>query len=503
MKIQTYENTQERRILLGMMTSTYVLGRIASKWDGQLFVSSISNILGSLCVEHYKKHREAPNRAMETLYERWSEKHRDKDTARNVLDLLSSFSGEYGQQMEGVNPEHLLDLTGVYFNEVKLKKLKDHLESDLQAHDIDRAQGRINKHVRIELGVGCGIDLLNDKAEVESVFSQEYNNSLITFGEGDSKTDQPNGGLVKFFRDYLCRDSFFTIQGTDKSGKSMFLLDMAWRALLNRQRVAYFEAGDLSKKQLERRFLIRAALHPFRSSNLDCSWPCNIIWPTALRYADKTQGEDADEKKSAGRPAVEVTDKLLSYEEPLNEFIAWEACNRITKYRINSRKSHLKLSCHPNSTLTVAAIKSTLDSWEADDWCADVVIVDYADILAPPLGIQEGREQINVNWKQLRTLSQEKHCLLLTATQSNADAYSRETMDRRNFSDDKRKNAHTTGVIGLNVTPKEKMIGVSRLNWLFLRDGEYDSKKCVHIAGSLALCSPAVHSLFNPYLKMD
>ena len=55
--------------------------------------------------------------------------------------------------------------------------------------------------------------------------------------------------------------------------------------------------------------------------------------------------------------------------------------------------------------------------------------------------------QINTTWKQLRALSQDRHCLVVTATQANAGSYTREApMDRRSFSEDKRKLAHATGI---------------------------------------------------------
>ena len=82
----------------------------------------------------------------------------------------------------------------------------------------------------------------------------------------------------------------------------------------------------------------------------------------------------------------------------------------------------------------------------------DVVVVDYADILRPPPGRMEPRDQANEVWKQLRALSSALHCLVVTATQANRAGYDRELLGMTNISEDKRKLAHANGVIGINMT---------------------------------------------------
>lgn len=120
--------------------------------------------------------------------------------------------------------------------------------------------------------------------------------------------------------------------------------------------------------------------------------------------------------------------------------------------------------------------------------------IDYADILMPINGAAESRDQINATWKQMRRMSQERHCLVLTATQTDADSYDTNLIRRRNFSEDKRKFSHVTGMFAINQNEKEKKLGIQRLNWIVLREGEFSEEKTINIAGSLAIANPMIKS---------
>jgi len=119
--------------------------------------------------------------------------------------------------------------------------------------------------------------------------------------------------------------------------------------------------------------------------------------------------------------------------------------------------------------------------------------IDYADILAAPAGRLEIRDQINTTWKQLRALSQSRHCLVATASQANAASYGAKSLSMRNFSEDKRKLSHVTDCFGLNATEDEAELGVQRLNRIVGRSQRRSSKQ-VTVASCLEIGDPAVLS---------
>lgn len=122
--------------------------------------------------------------------------------------------------------------------------------------------------------------------------------------------------------------------------------------------------------------------------------------------------------------------------------------------------------------------------------------IDYADILdhGGASGKEDSRDRINNSWKKMRAMSQEYHCLVLTATQAKATAYNAKTMDMSHFSEDKRKFAHVTGMLGLNRTPEERAQQLTRLGWLVLRESGFEIGRNVSAAGCLSLGNPAIRS---------
>lgn len=254
------------------------------------------------------------------------------------------------------------------------------------------------------------------------------------------------------------------------------LLDLAWRGMEQRRKVAFFQVGDMSQSQMMRRFMIRAAKRPLKART--------IKYPTSITL-------DLDESPYA---IVEHEERV--FEKPLGWRTALKACARIIERKCKTQETLLKLACYPNSTLSVNGLKAVLQGWERDGWVPDIVVIDYADILAPISGVIDSREQINATWKALRALSQSLHCLVITATQAKASSYKVETMDMEHFADDKRKYAHVTGTFSINRTREEKENGVMRWNWIVLREDEFQEGKCVHVAGCLAIANPCIRGVF-------
>jgi len=463
MRITKRSSNDERRVLIGMIVDEKVLGRISSKWQGDLFKSKYANLIAKWCLKYFDKYGKAPKAAIEGLYETWSERTKDESTSMLVHKLLSSISNEYEEESKESNSDYIIDTAGKYFNRVKIERLMDDVESELDSNETDRAHGILTGYNRLELGVGEGIDLLQNKELLKDAFKQKEM-ALIKYP----------GELGVFFSDVLERDSFVSFVGPEGRGKSFWLEDLAFRSISQRKKVAFFEAGDMSQNQIIRRFMVRIARHP--------RWATTIKYPTRIKVTK--------------RKGTQVKTKSKTFDKRLNWQKAAKGCEKIMRTRIKSKKPYLKLSCHPNSSLHVTQIESILEEWELDGWIPDVIVIDYADILNMDYRGIEGRDKINETWKRLRRLSQTRHCLVVTATQSDAASYTQNTIGMSNFSDDKRKAAHVTAMIGINQNDKEKGLGVMRLNKTKVRDAEFHTKKCVYVAGCLAIGNPAVISCF-------
>lgn len=457
------EGGDERQILIGMITDPIVLGRIALRWDRHLFRSDWANQIGQLCIEYFGRHQKAPGRHLETLVRHWVGKRKDDDPLVQMIHrFLSGLSEEYQHQKKESNPEFLIDLAGKHFTKVRAERLVDEMQGHLDVGQTDKIDVVLQKYSRVELGAGSFVDVLQDREAMRAAI-EEVAEPLLVYP----------GALGDFFGNCFCRDAFVAFTGPEKRGKTFWLIDVAWRAMKQRRRVAFFAVGDMSQTQMMHRFVERACGRPLRPKSYD--------YPVKITF-------DPEDKQAI----AEVTHRRRK-SPGLRTAVARKKMDE-AQQQLRSEHSFLKLACFPNDSITVQGIREQVQVLERAGWVPDVIVIDYADILAPPPGVSEFRHQQNKTWQQLRALSQERHCLVVTATQSDAKSYKDRVITRSNFSEDKRKQAHVTGLIGLNQTPAEKDAGVMRLNWVVRRDASFSEWKCVHVATCMEIANPAVKS---------
>jgi hypothetical protein len=254
---------------------------------------------------------------------------------------------------------------------------------------------------------------------------------------------------------------------------------MAYRALRQRCRVAMFEAGDMTERQVLFRMASRISGVPIKRRYCGAfEIPINI---------EKSLKEEDNKENNHYRYVAKET-KII--ENPLTWGEAYKVGQDYMNKFANNGKNFM-LSCTPNNTLTISGIESSLEMWEREKgFVPDVIIIDYADLIVPESAYKDFRHQVNEIWMSLRKMSEERHCLVLTATQAKASAYGSRIMDMSHPSEDKRKNAHVTGMVALNQDADEKKDGRMRLNWTVLREGEFTVEKCVYVAGCLRIGRP-------------
>jgi hypothetical protein len=470
MKVERISGNVERQVLIGMIVDDAVCLRIAAKWEGEMFRSTWANIVGGWSVRYCNRYGKAPKAHLQGLFEAWVEKVTDKETVALIERFLDGLSGEYETLAREINSAYVIDLAAKHFTQIRLKQMVDRAEEDMEQGRLEEAVQGVNGFRPVELGAGESIDVLNSPTVLQQVFD-DLARDLVIYP----------GALGHFFSNQLGRESFVAFLGPEKVGKTFWLMDAGWRAALQRRKVAWFAAGDMTERQMMQRFAIRAAMHPLRSKD----WPCEIGYPLAVR-------------RNPQEPArLQVRKEMRRFERPLVWGEAWRAMQEILQYRIRGKIPYLRLLTYPNSSLSVKGIEAHLERWAKEGWVPDVVITDYADILDEESGMPKGydrRHKIDASWRLQRALSEKYHCLYLTATQSDTDSYTREILGRSNFSESKTKLAHVTGMVGINQIASEKEKELYRLNWVELREGAFSERYTVGVAAALGFSNPAVKS---------
>lgn len=467
MKVEKKNNSDIRRVLIAMITDRYVIAKVAAMMGARAdkmgpFQSPWANLIAGWAVKHFQKYGEPIGGHIQVRFEKWADvAERDEDTVQSIESLLGSLSKESDHSRK--SSEYLADLAEQVFQRVSLERMARAVLSHVENGDVDKAKSAFQEHSIPITSVDITDPLSLSMDEVESIMDTTAEEVLLKYP----------GALGRFFGDCFSRDCFVAFLGPEKRGKSFWLLDTVWRGMLAGHRVAYFEVGDMSRRQVLRRMACRASKSPLK--------PGEFKIPTAIHTEDGALSEVEFDTHTAANG--------------LGPQDVFKALQRI-KTKLKTDRTLLKLSCHPNSSISIDQIRSTCLSWSLQDWTPDLIVIDYADILAAIDGRADSRDQINDTWKRMRRLSQELHCCVVTATQADAQSYRANILDMSNFSDDKRKFAHVTGMIGINQTPKEKESQVQRLNFLVMRDSDFITDKAVFVGNCLKIANPSVVSSF-------
>jgi hypothetical protein len=301
------------------------------------------------------------------------------------------------------------------------------------------------------------------------------------------------------------------------------LIEFACRAAMARNNVAFFCVGDMTERQMTMRFHIwlskKSNMEKYCGDTLVPILDCvkNQENTCELKERECTQGLGIEEEDEIGKATFKRAPKSYCacvkcaknnpsmfqgtywYEERRKvKPLTWkEGLKEGRRFTDGLRAREFKLVSFPNTSINVKGIENQLGLWQQfENFVPDVIVIDYADILAPEDAKKEHRHQQNDTWKAMLALSQKWHCLVITATQADAAAFDAVSLKQKNFSEDKRKYGHVTGMLGLNQTEKEKIDGLMRINWLVLREGEFQVNSMCKIIQSLTIGRPILGSFF-------
>lgn len=454
MKVVRHDGADERHAIVALILDTGVLSRVSGSLGESPFSSKWANLVARWCCQHYEKYQQAPGLSgIQAIFDSWKERP-DDDTVSLVAEFLSNLPVD----ME-MSTEYALDLIAKTTQKAALKRLGQGLVSLCDSGRYDDAQAFYDTWHRPSISNDSeGVFPLQDESCIVDAFMQSQADPLIEYP----------GDLGQFINPVLVRDSFVAFLAPEKTGKTTTLTDLAWRGVESGRRVALFSMGDMSQGQMLMRLSPRLCKKPIKGG------PFSI--PISLEYKDREH--DVKKKKYHGTQ--------VSVEEVK---AAWAAHR-------GDAPDRFRLLTYPAGTLSAYDIASRVTRWASEGWVPDIIVIDYADILDGPPGVKENIEKIDANWKRLRALSTEMRALVVTATQSTRDGYSSWLLSKKDVSDCKKKVAHVTAMIGLNMTEEERRVGVCRYNYVALREAEFMEEKpiCVGVAGCTKVGRPSLIS---------
>lgn len=462
MIVQRYDGQDIRKILTAMVLDKSVCSRVAAQWpaDGDgLFSASWANIAAGMIVRYYKKYNETPKNHMVAMYEDWAKSTLASDEdVKSVREFLQAVSDEGHQDASG----YVLDLARRHFNKTNMDRAILAAKDALDNWQVEEAEQILTARRSVNLGTGAYDVPLRDFEMWSEAFSPDLSMPLISY----------RGALGELVGNAFQRGRLFSFMAPDKTGKTAWMVDLVFRGLESRLYVAYIDCGDSQRRDFLRRLGGRSLQRPVVSGI--CDFPSE--W-------------DKDGLVHLSKHRDAVTDI--------------DAFNELRSMGCNEEA--LRTKFYPSSTLSADDVENILVEWdEQEDWRPDMIILDYADILAPPKGVRDSIDQIDETWKRLRRISQSRHCMVVTATQTSSLAYkdSGQLLTKKHFSGRKTKLAHVDGMLGIVQTADEKEEGICRVNWIVRRAGASNEKHYVEVAGNMATAQPVIISRWG-YPKKD
>jgi hypothetical protein len=502
----------ERQIATGMIVSAEYLKAVRAIYADELIAAPFVAAVAKWCLDYHKQYERAPGRDIANIFESHKRNGLPDEQANLIEDFLAGLSDEYEHAEAGkFNAAYLLDRTEERFEARNQELLMQDITALHVKGDFKSAEELIRNYRRVERPSGTGVEPFTDKDAIYKAFDDEKVKPLLVLP-----------GALGDLIGPIVRGDFVGLMGMEKIGKSWRLQDIAMRALRAGCNVAYFDAGDMDEDQI----IVR--LHTRNSKQSPKYWG-----RTKTPVLDCTHGQDdscrkrervsrygimierrqkdgtlkwermAYEEAPGHRPCTACVKAAphdfkgaVWYEMIETEQLTWQRAVELGKRLAVHTRKRLKLSCHANSTLTVAGMDVVLDRWEEEDgFVPDLIIADYFDIFDAenPKTVDERHKQ-NDRWKAGRRLTQQRHCALIAATQADAASYDQKSLKLKNFSEAKTKYAHVTKFVFINQTPEEKRDMVVRMALALAREEDFDIRDEVVVMQNLRLGQPYLGS---------
>jgi hypothetical protein len=288
-------------------------------------------------------------------------------------------------------------------------------------------------------------------------------------------------------------------------------------AMLSYLKVAFFslEMNDASMKQRIRKRLVSAGdvkgtyILPVFDCQHNQTGECNLkqrVQNVSLLEEDGKLPEFSEDNpyrvcsacRDSNRANYEATTWLETMEIP--KFEPMYVSQKL--HHFDKMYSHLiRLKTYPRFTANVADITYDLNLLEQDNFIADVIIIDYADILKPEDDIMEGIQKEDRTWIALAQLASERMALVIAPTQVNKAALEANLLKESHTARWIGKLGHVDAMLAISQTEEEKRMGRSRLSTMLHRHMDYDPGSTITLLQKIALGQVHLDSDFIRKIK--
>ena len=479
-------------------------------------------------LEYFSKYQKAPYFDIESIVWRECDKIKRNDPVQVELleALVQSICDEIEDEEIEYNAKAQWDITKEYFNIRRAAILAKELQHAVESIDTEYIGEAMQRFSTTEASTSKITSILQDEDLVDRAFAQKSDPIL-----------KLPGALGELLNRHMVPGGFISFLGAEKRGKSWMLLYLQMMAAAQRIPTLQFHCGDMTEEDVA----ARVGVYLTRRSNdedycgelaipmLDCaksqSGECTgkgLVWPgqnnpgeRKSRNKDKSESEpeaiwDIESIKTVLRdnptyePCTEcrrngnreyrgaVYWKLRKPVDPLTAHDQKQAYKEFIQRHKLSEASYPLMAEYPTFGLSITELKAILEERRNAGKLPKIVFIDYADLLEQES--KDPRLSAHTVWGALRGIASEFGILIITVTQTNKEGLITQLLDETNFSESKTKNAHVTALFGLNQTPKEKEMGILRINTILARGAKFNKRRAVAVLQCLEIGQPIMGS---------
>lgn len=495
---KTIDRDLEKRILTALIVSTSILQKVRPLYRAQYFELTHCQKVSQWVMDYFDTYGEAPYRHFQDLFNSCK-----TDLSPQELEIIENFLVELSEQFvneDGVNEAYLLDKITHYFKKQGLIRNAKELLALAEAGDVEKAELVIANFREISVSGSEWVSPFTDHAFMSRALSSDNANVLELDTIGSLVGSVKPGWLISFL-------------GPMKRGKTWALQNIAMDLLTRKKKVCvislemdklhlapryYMQMGNfLHVEQHERKYLklksytipsYRKFVNGERTivpSKTRDEWQAEIRVPVfdcvknrnnSCRKKNRTNKEPfpgvyADEVETTYTPCAVCKDvdpdfePVVWWRQESKPLLSEATYNyRHKSFALQFPPNNLRMLSYPAYSANLRTVVQALDLLEyTEGFIPDIILIDYADILAPEDSRVTGRDAIDLTWKALKNLAATRNCVVATASQAGRRALNARTVDTTDISEDIRKLAHVDAMIGLNQTPVERDAGIMRL----------------------------------------
>lgn len=409
--------------------------------------------------DYFQKFKEAPKKNMMKLYRAHVEELKDESLQENILTFIEKLDRDF-EKIKVSNEDFAIQNAIKYLKVRSLKNFSEDIDAYINSGEIERAENCVTKFRKVEIASGEGVSLLEDSDIITESFTEEQD--LLFAYPGDF------GRLLGDIH----REDFIAFLAPMKAGKTFSLIDFGIEALKNNLKVVMYSL-EMSRTNMIKR--VWTTLSGQTTKDIEIEIPYFVEDGEKWRIEKKVVNKKASS-------VLEVQKKQRSLKRLF-------------------RGGAFRIYAEPAYSLTVESLENKLDDLAYEGFYPDVIIIDYADIMAPSDTRSDYRNQIDGIWKRLRALAQKRKTVVVTASQTNRGAISRE-VEAEDTAEDIRKIAHVTSMVSISKTKYCKQNKLAIFSQLAIREGEPETRKVV-ATQNLALGRPILESHWKDDVIFD